>query len=107
MDASRWTYNLTVEILKGGAPAAWKTVAARVMAELERSHPEWEPVPYQVKRTSVRDACRAMSNLKKGNKNLADARAKGERLDEDFSELHFRSRKNPQAVLLHSRRCRH
>ena len=96
MDASRWTYNLTVEILKGGAPAAWKTVAARVMAELERSHPEWEPVPYQVKRTSVRDACRAMSNVKKGNKNLADARAKGERLDEDFSELHFRSRKNPR-----------
>ena len=96
MDASRWTYNLTVEILKGGAPAAWKTVAARVMAELERSHPEWEPVPYQVKRTSVRDACRAMSNLKKANKSLADARARGERLDEDFSELHFRSRKNPR-----------
>ena len=39
MDASRWTYNLTVEILKGGAPAAWKTVAARVMAEVERKPP--------------------------------------------------------------------
>ena len=96
MDASRWTYNLTVEILKAGAPAAWETVAARVMAQLERSHPEWEHVPYQVKRTSVRDACRAMSNVKEFNKQLADAKARGERLDQDFSELHFRSRKNPR-----------
>ena len=37
------------------------------MAEVGRRHPEWESVPYQVKRTSVRDACRAMSNLKKAN----------------------------------------
>ena len=96
MDASRWTYNLTVEILQGGVPANWKRVAKRVIAELERQHPEWEPVPYQVKRTSVRDACRAMSNLKKFNKILAEAKAKGERLEEDFAELHFRSRKNPR-----------
>ena len=27
---------------------------------------------------------------------LARAKAKGERLDEDFAELHFRSRKNPR-----------
>ena len=67
-----------------------------VMAELKLLHPEWEPVPYQVKRTAVRDACRAMSNLKKANKELARAKAKGERLDEDFAELHFRSRKNPR-----------
>ena len=96
LNASRWAYNLTVEILKSGTPASWKTVAARVMAELERQHPEWEPVPYQVKRTSVRDACRAMSNLKKFNKKLAEAKAKGQRLEEDFAELHFRSRKNPR-----------
>ena len=66
------------------------------MAEAGRRHPEWEGVPYQVKRTSVRDACRAMGNLKKANKELARAKAKGERLDEDFAELHFRSRKNPR-----------
>ncbi len=53
-------------------------------------------MPYQVKRTSVRDACRAMGNLKKANKELASAKSKGERMEEDFSELHFRSRKNPR-----------
>ena len=77
MDASRWTCNLTVEILKSGTPASWKTVAARVIAELECRHPEWAPVPYQVKGTSVRRACRAMSNLRKANKELAEAKAKG------------------------------
>ena len=102
MDASRWAYNLTVEILTGRhSRQLGKRVAKKVMAELERQHPEWEPVPYQVKRTSVRDACRAMSNLKKFNKILAEAKAKGERLEEDFAELHFRSRKNPRQVLLH------
>ena len=66
------------------------------MADAGRLHPEWEGVPYQVKRTSVREACRAMSNLKEANKELSEAKAKGERMEEDFSELHFRSRKNPK-----------
>ena len=65
------------------------------MADVGRLHPEWKAVPYQVKRTSVRDACRAVSNVKRFNKQLAVAKAKGERLEEDFAELHFRSRKNP------------
>ena len=96
LDASRWTYNQTVEILRSGVPAVWKRIAKTVMAELKRLHPEWEPVPYQVKRTAVRDACRAMSNVKKFNKQLAGAKDRGERLEEDFAELHFRSRKNPR-----------
>ena len=96
LDASRWTYNLTVEILRSGAPANWQSIARTVVAEVGRRHPEWEGVPYQVKRTSVRDACRAMSNLKRANKELARAKAKGERMEENFSELHFRSRKNPR-----------
>ena len=58
--------------------------------------PEWESVPYQVKRTSVRDACRAMSNVKTFNRQLAADRARGERPDEDFAQLRFRSRKNPR-----------
>ena len=66
------------------------------MADVGRLHPEWEAVPYQVKRTAVRDACRAVSNVKRFNKQLAAAKAKGERLEEDFAELHFRSRKNPR-----------
>ena len=67
-----------------------------VMAELKLLHPEWAEVPYQVKRTAVRDACRAMSNTKQFNKQLAADQAKGERQDEEFAELHFRSRKNPR-----------
>ena len=77
LDASRWTYNLTVEILRSGAPANWQSIARTVMAEAGRRHPEWEAVPYQVKRTAVRDACRAMSNVKKFNKQLA--RRQGQR----------------------------
>ena len=67
-----------------------------VMAELRLLHPEWADVPYQVKRTSVRDACRAMSNVKTFNRQLAADRARGERLGEDFAQLRFRSRKNPR-----------
>ena len=92
MDASRWIYNLTVEILKSGIPAVWQRIAAMVMAELKLLHPEWEAVPYQVKRTAVRDACRAMGNVKQ----LAADQAKGLRMDQDRAELRFRSRKNPR-----------
>ena len=96
MDASRWSYNLTVEILQSGIPAVWQHIAAMVMSELKELHPEWEPVPYQVKRTAVRDACRAMGNVKRFNKQLAADQAKGLRMDQDRAELRFRSRKNPR-----------
>ncbi len=32
LDASRWTYNLTVEILRSGVPANWQSIAKTVMA---------------------------------------------------------------------------
>ena len=96
LDASRWVYNLTVEVLQSGIPAAWRHIAGMVMAELKVLHPEWESVPYQVKRTAVRDACRAMSNVKTFNRQLAADKAKGERQDDEFAELRFRSRKNPR-----------
>ncbi len=67
-----------------------------VMSELVILHPEWAGVPYQVKRTAVRDACRAMSNVKKFNQCLAEDHRAGLRLDEEFAELNFRSRKNPK-----------
>ena len=67
-----------------------------VMADLKVLKPEWESVPYQVKRTAVRDACRAMSNVKTFNRQLAADRAIGQRLDEDFAQLRFRSRKTPR-----------
>ena len=67
-----------------------------VMVEIRELHPEWGVVPYQVKRTAVRDACRAMSNVKRFNAQLKTDQAKGLRLDEDYAELRFRSRKNPR-----------
>ena len=70
LTASRWTYNLTVEILQSGIPAVWKHIASMVMPEVKALHPEWDSVPYQVKRTAVRDACRAMSNVKTFNLEL-------------------------------------
>ena len=96
MDASRWSYNLTVEILQSGVPAVWQHIAAMVMSELKELHPEWQSVPYQVKRTAVRDACRAMSNVKRFNRQLATDQANGLRMDQDPAELRFRSRKNPR-----------
>ena len=96
LDASRWVYNLTVEVLQSGIPAVWQHIAGMVMAELKVLKPEWESVPYQVKRTAVRDACRAMSNVKTFNRQLAADRARGERPDEDFAQLRIRSRKNPR-----------
>ena len=96
LEASRWTYNLTVEILQSDIPTNWKYIASMVMPELKLLHPEWTDVPYQVKRTGVRDACRAMSNVKKFNQQLGEHHRGGKRLDEEFAELNFRSRKNPR-----------
>ena len=67
-----------------------------VMAELKVLKPEWESVPYQVKRTAVRDACRAMSNVKTFNLELKDSQTHGQRADETFAQLGYRSRKNPK-----------
>ena len=41
LDASRWTYNLTVEVLQSGIPAVWRHIAGMVMAELKVLKPEW------------------------------------------------------------------
>ena len=100
LDASRWTYNLTVEILQSGIPAAWRHIAGMVMAELKALKPEWESVPYQVKRTAVRDACRAMSNVKTFNRQLAADRARGERPDEEFAELPVPQSEEPPSIVL-------
>ena len=96
LTASRWTYNLTVEILQSGIPAVWKHIASMVMPEIKALHPEWDSVPYQVKRTAVRDACRAMSNVKTFNLELKASQTHGQRADETFAQLGYRSRKNPK-----------
>ena len=67
-----------------------------VMPEVKALHPEWDSVPYQVKRTAVRDACRAMSNVKTFNLELKASQTQGNRTDEAFAQLGYRSRKNPK-----------
>ena len=96
LEASRWTYNLAVEVLKLGIPAVWQYIASMVMAEVKLLKPEWDAVPYQVRRTAVRDACRGMSNVKKFNIQLKIDHDQSRWLDEDYAELSFRSRKNPK-----------
>ena len=96
LTASRWTYNLTVEILQSGIPAVWKHIASMVMPEVKELHPEWDSVPYQVKRTAVRDACRAMSNVKIFNLELKSDQTQGKRTNEDCAQLGYRSRQNPR-----------
>ena len=67
------------------------------MAEIKALHSEWDSVPYQVKRPAVRDACRAMSNVKTFNLELKDQPGShGQRADEAFAQLGYRSRKNPK-----------
>ena len=44
----------------------------------------------------MRDACRAVTRCKKANRELVEAKAQGERLDEPYAEVGFRSRKHPK-----------
>ena len=48
---------------------------------------------------AIFDACRAVTAMKKCNAELAAAHRRGERLDEGFAEVHFRSRKYPKQTL--------
>ena len=68
-----------------------------VMPEVKALHPEWDSVPYQVKRTAVRDACRAMSNVKTFNLELKfqpDTRPESRR--SSSPNFGYRSRQNPK-----------
>ena len=106
LTASRWTYNLTVEILQSGIPAVWKHIASMVMPEVKALHPEWDSVPYQVKRTAVRDACRAMSNVKTFNLELKFQPGTGQQSRRRVRPTRLPQPEEPQAILLHTRRRR-
>ena len=88
-DAARWCYNETVAKLKQtGEPANWMQIKTSII----RAAPErLMEAPYQVRSIAVRDACEAMSAVKRRNKEL------GPGLPPDqYHQLHFRSRKNPK-----------
>jgi len=80
----RFVYNKTVEYLKNidGPRPPWMGVAKEVISEL----PDFcKPVPYQIKKIAVRDACVSFSMEKKKTKETGKS----------FSQK-FRSRKNPR-----------
>ena len=97
LTASRWTYNLTAEILQSGIPAIWKPIASMVMPEVKTLHPEWDSVPYQVKRTAVRDALPVHvqhQDLQLGTQ--GQTRHTATEPTKQFAQLSYRSRKNPR-----------
>ena len=75
-DASRFTYNRTIELLTSdGAPkASWLKIKKDILTKL----PPWtKPVPYEVKSHAIRDACLAISAVKKFNKQLTIRQGQG------------------------------
>lgn len=84
---SRFVFNRAVEYLKQpGTKANWKGIKGAILHAL----PAWcADVPYQIKSVAIRDACKAVSHVKRVIK-------QGVR-NEDGScpEAHFRSRKEP------------
>ena len=101
-DAARFTYNRTIELLTAdGAPkASWLGVKKDILSSL----PDWtKPVSYEVKSNAVRDACLAVSAVKKFNKQLKIDRPRASGSEEDYAHVHFRSRKNPsETIFIHA-----
>ena len=93
-DAARWCYNETVARLREpGSVANWKAIKTDII----HSAPErLQAAPYQVKSIAVRDACFAVRRSKQANRELAAAKNAGQRLNESFAVVKFRSRKHPR-----------
>nr|WP_242030686.1 MULTISPECIES: transposase [unclassified Limnothrix] len=83
---SRYVYNATIKHLQEpGTKANWMAVAPIILGAL----PEWaKPVPYQIKKIAVKDACTAVREAKKGFKK-----------DGQIRKCRFRSRKDRQQTI--------
>ena len=90
-DAARWCFNETIAYLKRtGEAANWK----RIKTEIIHAVPDrLKPAPYQIKSVAIRDACKAVSAVRRYNREL---RARGKRTDKDWAVAKFRSRKHPR-----------
>ena len=89
-DASRWCYNETAARLKAAPElkANWKAIKTEIIHSVPDRLKE---TPYQVRSIGVRDACRAMSEVKRRNKGLGPGLPVRE-----YHTLQFRSRKAPR-----------
>jgi putative transposase len=83
---SRYVYNATVKHLQEpGAKANWMAVAPTIMGAL----PDWaKPVPYQIKKIAVKDACIAVREAKRKFKQSGK-----------INRCQFRSRKDRQQTV--------
>lgn len=87
LDAARWFYNQTVEVLTGEAAPypnyikVWHIIKGCDIPERFLS------VPYQIKRNAVKEACVSCKAVINHNKQLKEG--------EIPAKLHFRSRKHP------------
>ena len=94
-DASRWCYNRTIELLTTGddpPKANWKAVKTVIIHGVPQ---RLKAAPYQVKSIAVRDACLAVSALKRRNQGM-------KRGEIGFAEASFRSRKYDQNCFIPS-----
>ena len=89
IDAARWCYNETVARLnRTGVAANWKKLKVDI---IHFAPDRLRPAPYAVKDIAVRDACRAVSAVRKKNRVLGKGREARE-----YHRAGFRSRKNPR-----------
>ena len=106
-DAARFTYNRTIELLTSDdAPKApWLKIKRDILTQL----PDWtKPVPYEIKSNAIRDACLAVSAVKRFNKQLKADKGKGFRQEEHFAKAHFRSRRDDsQTIFIHASALSH
>ena len=93
-DAARWCFNETVARLKRTCEAAnWK----RIKTDIIHAVPvRLKAAPYQIRSFAVRDACKAMSAVKRFNRELSQDKKRGLRLGDGWAEVKFRSRKAPR-----------
>ena len=94
-DAARWCFNEAVARLTADRTlkANWKAIKTDII----HSAPDrLKAAPYQVKSVSVRDACKAVSRVKKHNAALKSDKAHGRRLEESYAQVNFRRRKDPR-----------
>ena len=89
-DSARWCYNETAARLKADPQlrASWKALKTDIINAVPQRLKE---APYQVKSIAVRDACKAMSDVKRRNKELGPGLPA-----EEYHQLGFRSRKAPK-----------
>ena len=96
LTASRWTYNLTVEILQSGIPAVWKHIASMVMPEVKSatSRMGFGSLPGEAHGGERRlPGHEQRQDLQPGTQG---SQAHGQRADEEFAQLGYRSRQNPK-----------